>query len=509
MNEKINFQNLGLSAEVLKAVLDLGFEETTPIQSQSIPHVLAGHDFIGQAITGSGKTAAFGLPIADMVVANVKSPQALVLCPTRELAIQISVEFAKFLKYKAGVKVLPIYGGQSIEKQFKDLRSGPQIIIGTPGRVIDHLHRKSLDFSLIKMVVLDEADEMLKMGFREDLEEILQKIPTARQTVLFSATMPHAILQLAQKYQKKDVKIVKITHEKLTAPDVEQFYFEINHKDKIELLSRLIDLYNPKRSIVFCNTKNKVDDVAVAMRARGYKVDGIHGDLNQSQRDRVMARFRSFNVDVLIATGVAARGLDIPSVEAVFNYDIPQDEESYVHRIGRTGRAGKSGRAFSFVGEREHYELRDIVRYTKAKITQLPLPTLKQIQQIKESKVLEDVKAVLTQGHLEGQAELVEILNRENFSIELIAAALLKMLQEKELKYKKVATKDTFENYSDNRRSIDFDGDRDGRRNDNRRRDYRGGGSRGRSNGGKFPRRSSGGHSDSRGQGYSSGRNSK
>jgi len=451
MKKVVAFENLGLSQDILKSILELGFEEPTPIQSQTIPIILANQDLVGQAITGSGKTAAFGLPAVDAILPNVKVPQVLVLCPTRELAVQTAAELAKFAKHKSGINVLAIYGGQPIDRQFRELRKGVQIVVGTPGRIIDHLERGSLDLTLVRLVVLDEADEMLNMGFRDDLESILQDIPKNRQTALFSATISSDILHLSQKYLKKDAQIIKVAHEKLTAPKVEQFYFEVDPQDKLELLGRLLDLHNPKRAIVFCNTKVKVDDLAAALRMRNYKVEGIHGDLNQTQRDRVMARFKNLSVEVLVATGVAARGLDISDVEIVVNFDVPMDEESYVHRIGRTGRAGHSGRAFSFVSRREFLELKDIIRYTKATITKAPMPTLKEIIKGKEEKFINSVKDVVLKCNLESQIDSIKKFLEENSSIniEIFAAALLKLLQGKDniASKRMVTTEDIFENY--------------------------------------------------------------
>ena len=341
--KKLKFTELSLSSETLKAVTEMGFEEATPIQSLSIPVIMQGKDVIGQAQTGTGKTAAFGIPILEMLDQKDKKTQAVVLCPTRELAIQVAEEMRSLAKYKKHFTILPVYGGQPIERQIHALMRGVQIVIGTPGRVIDHLNRRTLRLEGVRMVVLDEADEMLDMGFREDIEFILQTVPKERQTVFFSATMPKAFMALTSAFQKNPQHI-KITHNKLAAPDIEQFYFEVKENLKLEILTRVVDIHDFQLALIFCNTKRKVDEVVEHLQARGYAADGIHGDMNQVQRDRVMDKFRKGTVELLVATDVAARGIDVQDIEAVFNYDVPQDEEYYIHRIGRTGRAGKSGR---------------------------------------------------------------------------------------------------------------------------------------------------------------------
>ena len=345
--DTVKFEELGLSKEILRGITDMGFEEATPIQSQAIPHVMEGRDVIGQAQTGTGKTAAFGLPLLEKIDPKNKKLQAIVLCPTRELAIQVADEIRNFGKYMHGIKLLPVYGGQDIVKQIRSLKSGVQLIIGTPGRVLDHMRRKTVKFDTVHTIVLDEADEMLNMGFREDIEAVLENISEDRQTVLFSATMPKPILDITKKYQK-DAVMVKVVKKELTVPSIDQYYYEVKRKNKDEVLSRLLDMYDPKRSLVFCNTKKQVDELVTELQGRGYFVEGLHGDLKQAQRDRVMANFRSGKTEILVATDVAARGIDVDDVEAVFNYDLPQDDEYYVHRIGRTGRAGRDGKSFSF-----------------------------------------------------------------------------------------------------------------------------------------------------------------
>ena len=314
----VRFDEMELQAPIIKAVADMGFEEMTPIQAGAIPIVLSGKDIIGQAQTGTGKTAAFGIPMLNSIDPKVKALQAIVLCPTRELAIQVSDEMHKFAKYLHGVKVLPIYGGQDIARQIRALKSGVQVVIGTPGRVMDHMRRKTVKFDQVKMIALDEADEMLNMGFREDIETVLKEIPEERQTLLFSATMPQPIREIARTYQK-DAQEVKVIRKELTVPKIEQYYYEVRPKNKLEVLTRLLDMYAPKLCLVFCNTKRQVDELVSALQSRGYFAEGLHGDLKQQQRDRVMNSFRNGKTDILVATDVAARGIDVDDVEAVYN----------------------------------------------------------------------------------------------------------------------------------------------------------------------------------------------
>lgn len=426
MLKKLTFDQLGLSSQVLKAVQDMGFEEASAIQSEAIPLAMEGKDLIGQAMTGSGKTAAFGIPLIEKIDSKINAPQAIVLCPTRELAIQVAGEINKLAKYKLATPALPIYGGQPIERQMHALRKGAQIIIGTPGRVLDHLERRTLILKNVRLAVLDEADEMLNMGFRDDIEAILGQTPTTRQTLLFSATMAPPILQMSRTYLKNP-QTIRVAHEKVTVPAIEQLYFEIESYKKLDLFTRLIDLHDPKLSIVFCNTKRRVDDLVADLRARGYAADGIHGDMTQQKRNKVMERFRKGDVDILIATDVAARGIDVSNVEAVFNYEIPQDEESYVHRIGRTGRAGRAGKAFSLVSGGEMYRFRDIKRYTKAVITRLPIPSFQEVEARKLDKVLDVVRKAITEKKLETYTPMIERLLKEDFTSLDVAAALLKL----------------------------------------------------------------------------------
>ena len=393
---------------------------------------MEGRDIIGQAQTGTGKTAAFGIPLLQKVDPKSKKLQAIALCPTRELAIQVADEIRRLAKYMHGVKVLPIYGGQDIVKQIRSLKDGTQIIIGTPGRVMDHMRRKTVKFDHIQTVVMDEADEMLNMGFLEDMETILSQLPEERQTVMFSATMPQAIADIAHKFQKEPVT-VKVVKKELTVPKVTQYYYEVKPKTKVEVMCRLLDMYAPKLSVVFCNTKKGVDELVQALQGRGYFAEGLHGDLKQIQRDRVMNSFRNGRTDILVATDVAARGIDVDDVEAVFNYDLPQDDEYYVHRIGRTGRAGREGIAFSFVVGKEVYKLRDIQRYCKTKIIPQAIPSLNDVTGIKVDKILENVADTIEESDLSEMINILEkkLLEEDYTSLDL-AAALLKMMMGEE-----------------------------------------------------------------------------
>ncbi len=423
----MRFDETNLTAPVLRAVAEMGFEEMTPIQAAAIPVVLEGRDMIGQAQTGTGKTAAFGIPLLQRVDPKDKSLQALVLCPTRELAIQVAEEIRRLAKFMHGIKVLPIYGGQDINKQIRSLKGGVQVIIGTPGRVMDHMRRHTLKMGTVKLITLDEADEMLNMGFREDIETILKELPEERQTLLFSATMPQPIMDLAETYQK-DAELVRVVKKELTVPKIEQFYYEVRQKNKPEVLSRLLDMYDPKRALVFCNTKKLVDEVVADLQLRGYFADGLHGDLKQQQRDRVMDAFRSGKIDILVATDVAARGIDVDDVEAVFNYDVPQDDEYYVHRIGRTGRAGRVGTSHTLVVGREIYKLKDIMRYCKTKIHMRPIPSADDINAIRAEKLMTRVDELMAGDGLRGMTEMIEKHMEETDCTALeLAAALLKI----------------------------------------------------------------------------------
>ncbi|EXX85542.1 DEAD/DEAH box helicase, partial [Paenibacillus darwinianus] len=331
------FAEFGLEAKVLQAITELGFEESTPIQDKAIPIALSGTDLIGQAQTGTGKTAAFGIPLINKIPVSEERIVALIMTPTRELAIQVADEIGKLARYK-GVRTLPIYGGQEIGRQIRALKKRPHIIIGTPGRLLDHINRKTIKLDDVQTVVLDEADEMLDMGFMEDITSILSLVPEERQTMLFSATMPPNIQKLAQQFLRNP-EHVSVIPKNITAPSIEQAYIEVHERQKFEAISRLLDMESPELAIVFGRTKRRVDELSEALQKRGYSADGLHGDLSQNQRDAVMRKFRDGSIDVLVATDVAARGLDVSGVTHVINFDLPQDPESYVHRIGRTGRA--------------------------------------------------------------------------------------------------------------------------------------------------------------------------
>jgi ATP-dependent RNA helicase DeaD len=425
--ENSGFKELHLSKEMQKAITDMGFEEATPIQAQSIPYMLEGKDVIGQAQTGTGKTAAFGIATLERIDPQNRGLQAVILCPTRELAIQVAEELKKLSKYKRGIEILPVYGGQPIDRQIRALRQGVQVIIGTPGRVMDHLDRRTLKMDGVKIIILDEADEMLDMGFREDIEIIMRKIPKERQTILFSATMSRPILDLTKKYQNKP-QMIKLAHKEMTVPEVEQFYFEVKQQAKTEALCRLIDLHDLKLSLVFCNTKRRVDELVETLKSRGYLADGLHGDLQQRQRDAVMSKFRRREIEILVATDVAARGIDVGDIEAVFNYDIPPDDEYYLHRIGRTARAGKAGQAFTFVTGREVYRIRQIQQFTKTKIIAQKVPSISDVEDIRTNLLLEKVKGTVDAGHLGEYSNLVEKLTQEDYTSLEVAAALLKMM---------------------------------------------------------------------------------
>lgn len=414
-----------LDPRIVRAIKDMGFTQLSPIQEQAIPYLLEGKDIIGQAQTGTGKTAAFGIPMLQNVNPDSKKLQAIVLCPTRELAIQAAEELRKIAKYMHGIKVLPIYGGQDISRQIAGLR-GVQIIVGTPGRVMDHMRRHTVKLDDVNMVVLDEADEMLNMGFREDMELILGEIPGEHQTALFSATMPKPILEITGKFQQ-DAELVKVAAKELTIPLVAQKYFRLKNQDKDAATVRLLEYYQPRLCLVFCNTKKKVDELASLLKENGFQAEGLHGDLTQYQRDIAMNRFRSATTNILIATDVAARGIDVDDVEFVLNYDLPQDIEYYVHRIGRTGRAGKSGKSFTFVSGREIFKIREIERICHTTIEEMQMPTNRKVMRAKALKTLDRVLVYKDHEDLALMKKFIEKKMAENECDALdIAAAFLK-----------------------------------------------------------------------------------
>lgn len=413
-----------LAGPSLKAIEKMGFEELSPIQEQSIPHLMEGKDLIGQAQTGTGKTAAFCLPLLEKIDLDDKSLQAMILCPTRELSVQVAEELGRLGQYYKKLTVLPVYGGAPIDRQIRALRNQVQVVVGTPGRVLDHMRRKTLKLDKISYFVLDEADEMFAMGFRDDMATVIEALPEDVQKVFFSATMAEPIRRFASKYLKSPV-MVQMVHKELTVPKVEQAYFELKEYMKTEILTRLIDIHNPKLGIVFCNTKKKVDELTADLQAKGYSADALHGDLKQQQRDSVMHKFKKGTVDLLIATDVAARGLDVDDVDLVINYDMPQDEEYYVHRIGRTARAGREGIAFSFIAGKDIYKLRDIQRFTKTRIQKRELPTLADIKQSYREKLVARVRGILSEEDL--NEPLVDLLIAENHNSYDIACAFLRL----------------------------------------------------------------------------------
>jgi ATP-dependent RNA helicase DeaD len=422
MNNLKTFAEFGLEPKVLQAITELGFEEATPIQEQAIPLALTGSDLIGQAQTGTGKTAAFGIPLISKINREDEKILALIMAPTRELAIQVSEEIGKLSRFK-GLRSLAIYGGQDIGRQIRGLKKKPQIIIGTPGRLLDHINRKTIRLDDVQTVVLDEADEMLDMGFMEDIQSILKLVPAERQTMLFSATMPPNIQRLAQQFLNNP-QHVSVIPKQISAPLIDQAYVEVPERQKFEALSRLIDMESPELAIVFGRTKRRVDELAEALQKRGYSADGLHGDLSQNQRDAVMRKFRDGSIEVLVATDVAARGLDVSGVTHVINFDLPQDPESYVHRIGRTGRAGKEGTAWSFVTPREMDHLHLIERVTRHRITRKPLPTMAEAIEGKQRVTAERLLEVVESGELNEYKGISIQLLEQYDSVQLLSAAL-------------------------------------------------------------------------------------
>ncbi len=426
--EKRRFTELGLSAEILKAVDKMGFEEASPIQTAVIPVAMSGRDVVGLSSTGSGKTAAFAIPAIEGVDARTRGVQVLVLCPTRELAVQVAEEMGKLAHFKRGVTGVPIYGGQSYERQFRALAAGVQVVIGTPGRVMDHMERGTLKLETLKLVVLDEADRMLDMGFREDIEKILSTVPETRQLFFFSATMPRAIQDLIKRYSR-DPAWVKIEAVAQNAPQVEQVYFEVDRRSKIEALTRLIDVHDFQYGIIFCSTKVMVDDLEGHLHSRGYATDRLHGDISQAQRDRVMQKFRERKFEFLVATDVAARGLDVDDLEVVFNYDLPNDAEDYTHRIGRTGRAGKSGRAFTFVSGQEIYKLQSMMRWAKLNIRRGKIPSLDEVEEARTNVFFERIRTTLEAKEFKPHDRMIDRLLDQGYASTDICSALIHLLQ--------------------------------------------------------------------------------
>lgn len=423
----MNFDDLNISQEIKKAIDEMGFAELTPIQKKAIPIALKGRDVIGQAQTGSGKTVAFAIPILERIFIPDKSPQAIVLCPTRELCMQVASEISKVGANIKKLKVLAVYGGQPIGKQTRVLKKGVHIVVGTPGRVIDHIERGNLDLIGIERVVLDEADEMLEMGFRQDIERILTDVPIQRQTLLFSATIPTQVRKIAENYQKNP-EFIKIADKKKNIPKITQYAFKCDIKDKFNSLTRLIEAYDVNLALIFCNTKKSVDFVSKHLKHE-FKVDSLHGDMTQQTRDKVMNKFRNGNINILVATDVAARGLDIANVGVIINYDVPQNTDDYIHRIGRTARAGNKGFAFTLVSKDEISRFNTIKKENPGKIIEKNLPTLQEVNSLKNKRILKDAESLIDEGNIGDYIEIIK--NESGYDGSEIAAALLKMMRKK------------------------------------------------------------------------------
>jgi ATP-dependent RNA helicase DeaD len=423
------FSELGLTGDLLAAIETLGYERPSPIQAMAIPPALEGHDLVGLSATGSGKTAAFSLPALAKLDVHQAYPQVLILCPTRELAVQVCEEVHRLGAKMQGLHATPVYGGAPIDRQLRALRGGAQLVVGTPGRLLDHLRRGSFDPSNIKMAILDEADRMLDMGFKDEMDELLAALPPERQTLFFSATMNPGVSRLIQKFGKAP-QIFEIQQKSRTVSTVEQSYFEVRQRSKVEVLSRILDMNPPRLGIIFCNTKRSVDECTEALVNRGYAADRLHGDITQQMRERVLKRFRDGAVELLVATDVAARGLDIDEIDIVFNYDLPTDPEDYVHRIGRTGRAGRSGRAVSFVYGREIYRLQAIERYTRSVIKREKIPSVEQVEGRRADVIFDELKERLESAKFETYQDNIDRLLDQGHTPTDIAGALVTMIRE-------------------------------------------------------------------------------
>jgi ATP-dependent RNA helicase DeaD len=430
MEKLMKFREMGLSENILNALESKGFEEPTPIQEQTIPLLLSGEkDLVGQAQTGTGKTAAFGIPIIERISENTAKIEALILTPTRELALQVSDEIHS-LKGKKKIKVLPVYGGQGIDIQIRNLKKGGvNIVVGTPGRIIDHINRGTLELSHLKFVILDEADEMLNMGFIDEVQKILSNTPEEKQVLLFSATMPREIMNIAKKYMK-DHQVIKVKNENITADLTEQIYFEVNERDKFEALCRILDIENDFYGIIFCRTKLDVDNVASKLSERGYAAEAIHGDITQIQREKVLNRFKAKKLNVLVATDVAARGIDVNDLTHVINYSLPQDPECYVHRIGRTGRAGKEGTAITFVTNEEYRKLLYIQKVAKTDIKKQDIPEIDEVIMAKKTRIKEDIQTIITTNSFNEYLELARELLDSAGNAEVVASVLKYSLED-------------------------------------------------------------------------------
>ena len=423
------FNELPISSEIMKAVEEMGYENATDIQAQSIPCILEGKDVLGRSNTGTGKTAAFGIPAIEKVIPGNKFPNALIICPTRELVTQVATELRKFSKYKEGVKIVPIYGGQPIDRQIQLLKRGCGIVVGTPGRIMDHLNRRTLKLQDVNMIILDEADEMLNMGFKEDIEEILSMMPAdnEHQTILFSATWPQAILKITEQFQKDPVR-VEIKSSQRTIDTVEQIYYEAPRGKKANALRVLLNHYDPDLCMIFCNTKKMVDELCEELNKHDIKATSLHGDMKQEFRSRVMEQFRNGTSPILIATDVAARGIDVDDIDLVVNFDIPQDMEYYIHRVGRTGRAGKKGLAITLIsGGKQRGAIKDVIRYTKTNITRHALPTSAQMMEANRNAFIAKVKEACDEGITEESIEIANALMADGIALENIISALISM----------------------------------------------------------------------------------
>lgn len=420
----MKFNELTNHPAILQGIADKGYTQATDIQEKVIPIIQRGRDLIGQSQTGTGKTAAFAIPTLEQVDPELRKPQILILCPTRELAVQVAREYQELAKFTQ-ILAMAVYGGDPIQKQIGLLKRGPQIVVGTPGRMMDHLRRRTIRFDHLRTIILDEADEMLKMGFREDIETILQDVHTQTQRLLFSATMPKPILDITQEYLV-DPEYVKIERDSITTDTIKQQYVAIQKPYKQDVLYRLLDAKNPKRCLIFCNTKKMVDEIIQGLQERGYVAERIHGDMKQEMRIATLRQFNRGSIQILVATDVAARGLDIEKVELVINYDMPDSDEYYVHRIGRSGRAGNLGESITILTNKEHQKLRDIERYIDKKVEQIQVPTLKRLNEIKVDNFIKSTLSSLEDEDLSEYAPIIERIKREDVSMELVLASLLK-----------------------------------------------------------------------------------
>ncbi len=420
----MKFKDLTKDEEILRAIERLGFTEPTPIQIQSIPIIQEGRDFIAQSQTGTGKTAAFGIPSIEKIDPDIREEQVLVICPTRELAVQVAREYKKLLKYKKDMAVSAVFGGEPIVKQIRELKKKPQVIVGTPGRLRDHIRRRTLKLRNIKLIILDEADEMLKMGFIEELEDIFSNIDYKTQNLMFSATIPKTVEHLSKKYLDNPVK-VKIEPKNIASETVKQSYVAIQKKQKKAVVGRILDYKNPSRCIIFCNTKKMVDDLIAYLQEKGYSADRIHGDLKQEQRMAVLSQFNKGHIAILVATDVAGRGLDIQNVDLVINYDLPEKEDSYVHRIGRSGRAGKAGEAVTLVSTRDKHMLHSIERYIKQDIAHKKVPSQKKVNDVKVEHFIENCLNELSLDTIDDYKNVLSYISEKGYSLEEVTVALL------------------------------------------------------------------------------------